>query len=160
MTETVLSLGSNIGNRRENLVSALVGLSDFSHIVGVSKIYETPPVGYLDQRNFLNAAIFAETDVPPMELLKLCKSLEKRIGRIPTFKNGPRTIDIDIVFYGGEAISFDELEIPHPRWRERDFVITPLMDLLDFGFFSSDRFAGVASVLSRCSRMYAPFSYF
>lgn len=160
MIEIVLALGSNVGNRRENLVSALAGVSDFSRIVGVSKIYETPPVGYSEQRSFLNAAIFAETDVAPMELLRLCKALENRLGRIPSFKNGPRAIDIDIIFYGGETLSLDELEIPHPRWSERDFVITPLIDLLDSGLFSSGRLAGVAPLLSRHSRMFAPYSCF
>ena len=108
-TKIILSLGSNMGNRRENLVKALSMLEEFCAFSAKSRIYSTPPVGYEDQRDFLNAAVFGETLVEPMELLRQCKRLERELGREENFANGPRPIDIDIIFYGRESISNAEL---------------------------------------------------
>ena len=89
-TKIILSLGSNMGNRRENLVKALSMLEEFCAFSAKSRIYSTPPVGYEDQRDFLNAAVFGETLVEPMELLRQCKRLERELGREENFANGPR----------------------------------------------------------------------
>ncbi len=136
MAEIVLALGTNVGDRLQNLSQALRGVSKFANVKAVSKIYETIPVGFLEQADFLNAALYAETEESPHKLLELCKNLEREIGRVPTFKDGPRVVDIDIIFYNAQKISSENLEIPHPRWSERDFVVTPLLDLREQGAFA------------------------
>ncbi len=158
--KVVLALGSNLGNRRENLAAALGMIGDFCRVVSCSRIYQTPPVGYAEQRDFLNAALAAETDCDPLELLALCKALESKIGRRATFRNGPRAIDIDIIFYGDLSFEEEGLTLPHPRWSERDFVKTPLIDLLESGALASGFPAGVREILERTARAFAPYSAF
>ena len=160
MVYVVLALGSNVGNRREFLVRAVSELDDIARVVAKSKIYETAPWGYSQQRYFLNAAIGIETACGPLELLDYCKDVERRMGRVKTIENGPREIDLDIIFYGGESYSDEDLCIPHKRWRERDFVVTPLLDLLDAGFFDSGFFSEQKKLLKTMSRLYPPFSAF
>ncbi len=159
-TKIVLALGSNVGNRRENIVEAVSKLGEFCSFSAKSRIYQTPPVGYADQRDFLNAAVFGETFVEPLELLAQCKRLERELGREPTFRNGPRAVDIDIIFYGGESVDSEELTIPHPRWRERDFVKTPLVDLLEAGAFDSPEFSDLKSEISDFAKIFEPFGAF
>lgn len=154
----VLALGSNVGNRRENLSRALAEIENFARILSRSKIYETAPVGFADQRDFLNAAVLCETQFEPLELLEFCKSAEARIGRTKTFANGPREIDIDIIFYEGRTHSDGLLEIPHPRWSERDFVLAPLADIFDS--FETDFCCDVAGVLANAPKKYQPFAEF
>ena len=158
--KTVLALGSNVGNRRENLVRAVAEIGNFANVIARSHIYETEPSGYADQRDFLNAALLCETVFEPLELLEFCKKTESKLGRIPTFPNGPREIDIDIIFYEGARISSDVLEIPHPRWRERDFVLSPLFDILDSTAASFDFCDALADVLGNAQKKYTPFSSF
>ena len=160
MNYAVLALGSNVGNRREFLVRAISALDDIARVVAKSKIYETAPWGYAQQRNFLNAAIGIETVCAPLELLEYCKLVERRLGRVKTFENGPREVDLDIIFYGGESYCDDNLCIPHKRWRERDFVVTPLLDLLDSGFFDDEVFVEYKKILKTMSRLCSPFSAF
>ena len=154
MKKVFIAIGSNIGNRRENLVRAAVLLEDFIDIRGKSRVYETKPVGYADQRDFLNAALFGFTDLDPFELLNQCKRVEAQLGRKQKpFKDAPREADIDIIFYDNAEINDEALTIPHPRWQERDFVITPLLDLLDAGAFDSDTLADFKSILlKRCRK--------
>lgn len=160
MKKAILALGSNIGNRREYLVRAITELEDAAHVFARSKIYETKPWGFLDQRDFLNAAVAVETDCAPLELLEFCKHIERKLGRVSTVKNGPRQIDIDIIFFGSGSFSDPTLTIPHPRWSERGFVISPLLDLLDTGVFADESFCVFADILKSLERMRAPFSAF
>ena len=93
-------------------------------------------------------------------MLRQCKRLERELGREENFANGPRPIDIDIIFYGRESISNAELTVPHPRWRERDFVKTPLLDLLACGAFDCEEFSDLKAEISEFSKMFAPFGAF
>ncbi|HLH61956.1 MAG TPA: GTP cyclohydrolase MptA [Ktedonobacteraceae bacterium] len=129
-THTVyLALGSNIGDRRGNLAAALQRLREVVEITAISSIYETEPVGYLDQPRFFNIVIAGKTSLSAPELLKYAKDIEVAIGRQPSFRNGPRPIDIDIIFYDDLHITEGNLTIPHPRMAERAFVLVPLAEI-------------------------------
>jgi 2-amino-4-hydroxy-6-hydroxymethyldihydropteridine diphosphokinase len=124
-----LGLGSNLGERRAYLLAAAAALPPPVKVLRASSIYETEPWGYRDQPSFLNQVIEAETDLPPLELLAHLKQIEANLGRQPTFRYGPRLIDLDILFYGDQAIDLPGLTIPHPRLAERAFVLAPLAEL-------------------------------
>ena len=129
MVEVFLGLGSNLGDREENLREALRRLAGGVQIDAVSSFYDTDPVGYLDQRAFLNAVCSGQTELTPEDLLALAKSVEAEMGRQPTFRDGPRLIDVDILAYGNEVAITDDLAIPHPRMAERAFVLVPLSEI-------------------------------
>lgn len=130
MVETIyLSLGTNLGRRSANLRAALASLSPEIKIRKVSPVYETEPWGFRDQPAFLNQVVEAETELSPHEVLVLVKRLETLLGREPTFRYGPRVIDIDVLFYGDQVFETVDLFIPHPRLAERAFVLVPLADL-------------------------------
>lgn len=125
-----MGLGSNLGDRLHNLNQAMVLLVTRQvKITGVSQVYETEPVGYLDQPRFLNAVCRAETSLAPLELLAQTQSVEGDIGRVPSFPNAPRLIDIDILFYGEEVVKTPRLVIPHAGLHERAFVLVPLANI-------------------------------
>jgi len=124
-----LALGSNIGDRYSNLVAALKRMRDVVEIRAVSSIYETEPVGYLDQPRFYNIVCSGTTVLPAPELLKYAKEIERALGRQPSFPNGPRLIDIDIIFYDDLCMARGDLTIPHPRMAERPFVLVPLVEI-------------------------------
>jgi 2-amino-4-hydroxy-6-hydroxymethyldihydropteridine diphosphokinase len=125
-----LSLGSNLGDREANLRDAIVALeADGVHVLRVSPIYETEPVDYLDQAWFLNLVLEADTVLAPQELLDLIGRIERELGRVRDIPKGPRTLDIDILFYGAGVLQSPELKIPHPRIADRRFVLAPLADL-------------------------------
>ena len=128
-----LGLGSNLGNRLENISNGISMLSEQSHIVvkDCSSIYETEPWGYSNQPDFLNCVIRVRTSHEPIRLLSLVQSIETLAGRQPSFRNGPRSLDIDILFYGDQVISLEspDLQIPHPRILERAFVLVPLLEI-------------------------------
>lgn len=125
-----LGLGSNLGNREENIKKAIQLLMKSNvHVDKVSSLIETEPQGYLDQPKFLNGVVKASTDLSPTELLSTTQSIEKNLGRQTTFRNGPRTIDIDILIYGQEKICTPSLTIPHSRMWEREFVLIPLREI-------------------------------
>ncbi len=124
-----LALGANLGDRLANLKSVYRGLPPKVRLLAESPIYQTAPWGFLDQPDFLNQVIQAETHMAPLELLTYLKLLETQIGRRPTFQNGPRLIDVDILFYDDWVVSYPTLTIPHPRLHERAFVLAPLADL-------------------------------
>ncbi|HEU0002839.1 MAG TPA: GTP cyclohydrolase MptA [Ktedonobacteraceae bacterium] len=124
-----LALGSNLGDRRGNLAAALQRLREVMKIVTISSVYETEPVGYTDQPRFLNLVLRGLTTLTPQELLQAAKQIEKTLGRQDTFRNGPRLIDIDIIFYDDLHIAQDDLTIPHPRMAERAFVLVPLAEI-------------------------------
>jgi 2-amino-4-hydroxy-6-hydroxymethyldihydropteridine diphosphokinase len=124
-------LGSNMGDRAANLKEAIQMLSESQGIslVSYSSIYETDPVGYEDQGEFLNMVIAVDTDRSPHELLETCMSIEQNIGRKREIRWGPRTIDLDILLYNYENMITEDLIIPHPRMKERAFVIVPLAEI-------------------------------
>jgi 2-amino-4-hydroxy-6-hydroxymethyldihydropteridine diphosphokinase len=125
-----LSLGSNVGDRERHLASAIerLGASGLTQL-RVSPIYETEPVGYTAQRWFLNVVVEAAADLFPLQLLARTRKIENVLGRVRGIANGPRTIDIDILFHGNTVMRSATLEIPHPRLHERRFVLAPLADL-------------------------------
>ncbi len=124
-----LSLGSNLGNRSANLQAAQQALPPAVNIQAISPVYETAPWGYSDQPAFLNQAVQAETRLDPYALLAHLKDIEARLGRTPTFRYGPRLIDLDILLYDDLAITSPSIAIPHPRLHERAFVLVPLAAL-------------------------------
>ena len=95
----------------------------------ISPIYETAPVGYTEQPNFLNLCLEIDTELEPKELLKYCLETEQRLHRVRDIRWGPRTLDVDILLYGDKVIEEDDLEVPHPRMSERAFVLIPLNDI-------------------------------
>jgi 2-amino-4-hydroxy-6-hydroxymethyldihydropteridine diphosphokinase len=127
--EIYLALGSNLGDRMSNLASAVEHLSQKVNIKKVSTVYETEPVYYKEQSLYLNAVLSAVTELEPSDLLRFVKSIESDLGRQPSFRNAPRTIDIDILFYGDQVAETAELIIPHPRIAERAFVLVPLAEI-------------------------------
>lgn len=130
MTRVYLSLGSNI-EPRANLEAALEQLDAHPQIrlAGVSPWYETRPWGGIPQANFLNLVCALETSLDPAVLLQATQAIEDRLGRVRTIRNGPRTIDIDILLAGDVTRGTPELRIPHPGLTERDFMLIPLLDL-------------------------------
>ncbi|MCI2790056.1 2-amino-4-hydroxy-6-hydroxymethyldihydropteridine diphosphokinase [Staphylococcus warneri] len=131
MVKAYLGLGSNMGDRAHQLQQAIQIIDRFQHIdvASVSPIYETEPVGYTDQPQFLNLCIEIETTLKPQELLKRCLETEQALHRVRKIRWGPRTLDVDILLYGNEIIEEDNLIIPHPRMVERAFVLIPLNDI-------------------------------
>jgi len=131
MNHTIyLALGTNVGDRLHNLEVARQMLQIRVRLTRQSPIYETAPWGYLDQDNFLNQVIEALTNDPPVDLFNFVKSIENEMGRVKIIQDGPRLIDIDILFYDDLIYNSDILEIPHPRMRGRSFVLVPLADLI------------------------------
>ncbi len=129
MSIIYIALGTNLGDRSANLRSAINSLAPDLRILRESTIYETPPWGYEDQPAFLNMVIEAETDLAPRTLLEFLKRKEEELGRVKNFRNGPRLIDLDILFYDDLVLEEEKLSIPHPRLHERTFVLVPLADL-------------------------------
>ena len=127
-----VALGSNLGDRLGYLQAAVQQLSknDDLWIKKMSSVYETEPVGYTDQGAFLNAVIKVESQMAPERFLSLLLDIENQLGRKRTFRNAPRTIDLDLLFAGDQVIEREPtLIIPHPRMHERAFVLTPLVEI-------------------------------
>ena len=124
-----IALGTNMGQRAANLRAALSSLSPQVKVRRVSPVYETEPWGYQDQPAFFNQVVEAETRLSPQELLDLLKGIETRLGRQPTFPNGPRLIDLDLLLYDDLVFQAENLEVPHPGLATRAFVLVPLADL-------------------------------
>ena len=136
----VLSLGSNLEPRREHLAKALAAVGSFpgTRLVAASEIEETEPVDVPDEfreLKFLNQVVIFETNLDPFDFSRRMHAIEDDLGRVRTIRNGPRTIDIDLVDFGGQVIDTPELTLPHPRAPLRDFVVRPLAELgvLDIG---------------------------
>ena len=129
--KAVLGLGTNMGDRLENLENALNSLELLPKTKPIKKsaVYETEPWGYTEQARFLNCVCLIETELSPNALLGACLGIEAALGRVRQFKNGPRIIDIDLLLYEGESIKTSELTVPHPFILQRDFVLVPLHDL-------------------------------
>ena len=130
MKKTVyLSLGSNVGDRRTNLQTALARLADLGELKAVSSFYETEPVDVAAQPWFLNCAVALETEMMPRRLLTRLQAIEQAMGRRRFQPKGPRTIDIDILLFGNSVVETGELTIPHPALHERRFVLEPLSEI-------------------------------
>lgn len=129
MAVVYLGLGSNIGDREANIAEAVDRLKVKVSIEQVSSLYETEPVGYENQPDFLNAVCRGATDLAPHGLLAFVKQVEKDLGRTPTVRYGPRSIDVDILFYDDVVMHTPDLTIPHPRLHKRAFVLVPLTEI-------------------------------
>ncbi len=133
MVTCYLGIGSNLGNRKQNIRLALQEISalEQTKIVKFSKIIETRPQGGpASQGKFLNAALKIKTNFTPIKLLNKLKAIEKKLGRTKAVRYGPRIIDLDILFYSDKIINRKELKVPHPKLFERDFVIRPLSEII------------------------------
>ncbi len=134
MRTAYLGLGGNLGDRERTLRDAIKELASVGEVVTVSSLYETDPVGYADQPAFLNACVALQTELSPESLLDTLKGMEARAGRVESFRNAPRPLDIDILLYmdDGEehvVMELERLTIPHPRLHERGFVLVPLGEI-------------------------------
>lgn len=125
-----LGLGSNLGDRYANLRSAVEQLTAPDlRLLRLSGLYETEPIGLRDQAWFLNQVAEFETDLMPLQLLRRAQKVERALGRRRTVRNGPRTLDVDILLFGSAVVDCDDLTVPHPRYHERRFVLAPLAEL-------------------------------
>lgn len=135
MTVAAIALGSNLdspaGDRGANLWLAVEHLKSLGHVAAVSSFYDTAPVGYLDQRRFLNAAALLETEITALDLLHRLLAIEKLMGRdrSTTVAKGPRVVDLDLILFGDLILQTPELTLPHPAMRERRFVLEPLAEI-------------------------------
>lgn len=129
MPTVFIGLGSNLGQREENLGAARQLLASHVWLLQASALYETAPWGYADQPAFLNQVLRVETTLQPSRLLRLVKHIERKLGREKTFHYGPRVIDIDILFYDDLILQTKRLQIPHPHLHERAFVLVPLAEI-------------------------------
>ena len=125
----VIALGANIGNPRENLDLALALLREATDLQMVSSYYTTTPVGGQEQPDYINAVCIIESELPAMDLLSLLHGIEKSLGRERVEHWGPRTIDLDLIQYGGLLSKAEELMLPHPRAHERSFVLQPWFEI-------------------------------
>jgi 2-amino-4-hydroxy-6-hydroxymethyldihydropteridine diphosphokinase len=125
----VLGLGSNLGDRAAFLRAALAGLAPVYQLERVSSIYETAPQLVAEQPFYYNLVSGGRTWLAPLDLLHFLKDLEQRLGRTPSYRYGPREIDLDVLLYGDQIIATPELTVPHPRMAERAFVLAPLAEI-------------------------------
>lgn len=133
--EYVLSMGTNIGDRKQNIEKALESINSipYTDVIKCSKIYETEPVGYARQDDFYNVALLVKSDFEPHEMLGICLGIEAGFGRKRGIKNGPRVLDIDLILAENQKIASKNLEVPHPRYNERRFVLEPMLDIFPNG---------------------------
>ena len=131
MNVAYLSIGSNIGDRLHHLTEAVraLHLHEGLIVTSVSSIYETAPVGFTDQADFLNMVVCVETGSEVQEILGICQEIEHELGRIRDIRWGPRTVDLDILLYNNDNIKTENLIVPHPRMHERAFVLIPLLEI-------------------------------
>ncbi len=129
--EVFIGVGSNLGDREKNITQALKFLQDTPGVTieKVSSVIETEPQGGPPQSKYLNRVIKIKTTCSPQELLRVLQNIENRLGRVRKERFGPRTIDLDILLYGERTVNEPNLKIPHPRMWERDFVLTPLLEI-------------------------------
>ena len=137
-----LGIGTNIGDRLQNLIDTVEALRllPLTKVVEVSNVYETEPVGFAKQSDFLNIVVSVSTELTAHNLLGAALGIEAGMGRVRTIKNGPRIIDVDLLMYGIEEYKTKTLMLPHPRMLERNFVLKPLLDL-DFekSYYSKEK---------------------
>lgn len=126
-----LGIGTNIGDRLKNLINTVnaIRLLPLTKVLEVSNVYETEPVGYDNQNDFLNIVVSVSTELTAENLLGAALGIEAGMGRVRDIKNGPRIIDVDLLMYGDDEYNKKTLVLPHPRMLERNFVLNPLLDL-------------------------------
>lgn len=151
-TLAYIGLGSNLGDRRQYLIQAVHRLhgDESVQVMHCSSIYETAPVGLAEQPYFLNMVISIRTNLQPVRLLRLLLDTERSLGRVRDVRWGPRTIDLDLLLFGGQTLRTEELELPHPRLKERAFVLVPLMEILQ----PDEELPEAAAIRSACDAMY------
>lgn len=145
----ILSLGSNLGRREETILQAIHRLETTPNLIieAVSSLYETSPLGISTDKLFINAVCEGRTALPPRDLLAICLALEKDFGRVRSYRTMDRTLDIDIAVFGDLLVRESDLVLPHPRLRERLFVLVPLAEIHP-GFCIPPDGATVESVLA------------
>lgn len=126
-----VGLGSNLDNPRQQLALAILALKQSPNleVVRCSSFYETAPVGGPPQPDFINAVVELKTSLSPEALLDLLQMIEQQQGRVRTVKNGPRTLDLDLLLFGQVVMQTERLTLPHPRYHEREFVLKPLQEI-------------------------------
>lgn len=131
MVRTYISIGANEGSPLENIKKALEEIRSLkkTELLRVAPLYLTEPVGYEDQEWFHNTVAEIDTELKPIELLRELQRIENSLGRVRTIRWGPRPLDLDIIMYGNERVNEPDLQVPHPRFEERAFVLAPLKDL-------------------------------
>ena len=129
MATAYIGLGSNLGDRMTTLQTAVQRLESLGRVAEVSSLYQTEPVGYLEQPPFLNAVVALETVLAPIDLLHALLGIERDLGRMRTFRNAPRTVDLDLLLVDNVILDTTELTLPHPRLHERAFVLVPLAEV-------------------------------
>lgn len=129
MARAAVALGSNLGDRRGILRQAVAALAGYGHVLGVSSLYETAPVGGPEQGPYLNAVAVLETERDAFGLMEALLAIEHDFGRERIERWGPRTIDLDLILYDAEVVEAEGLSVPHPRYRERRFVLEPLLEV-------------------------------
>lgn len=124
----VIGIGGNIGDvaRRFERLLVFFRRDPFVGVLSASPLLKNPPFGFTEQKDFLNGVLLVETSLQPRALMRHLLQVERRFGRVRTFANAPRTLDLDILFYERRRIRYPDLDIPHPHWRERDSVVIPL----------------------------------
>lgn len=134
--EYIISMGTNIGDRKKNIENAVEAINNipYTDVLKASSIYETEPVGYARQDNFYNAVLHIKSKFDPHEMLGICLGIESGFGRVRTIKCGPRILDLDIIFADNLKIDTGNLTVPHPRFHERRFVLEPMLELFPDGY--------------------------
>lgn len=151
MATTVIALGSNLNNPAEQIIHALHIIRTLPKIQNVrsSSLYRTAPVGYTDQPDFINAVAVAETDYTPKELLAALQNIEQQFGRTRSFRNAPRTLDLDIIDFSETILNSADLQLPHPRAYQRSFVIYPLLEIAPNYLINGRTVTNIAAELSK-----------
>jgi 2-amino-4-hydroxy-6-hydroxymethyldihydropteridine diphosphokinase len=129
MATAFVALGANLGDRLATVRTAIDGLGRLGIVRARSSVYETEPVGYAGQPAYLNAVVRLDTELDPMALLRGLLAIEQEFGRVRTFPNAPRTLDLDLLLYDDLVLDEEQLTVPHPRMSERAFVLVPLHEI-------------------------------
>lgn len=150
MIRAFVALGSNVEPRLKYLTSAVDELQDLGTVLKIAPLYRSRAYGVEDQPDFLNSACILNTNILPLDFLKALKDIEKKLGRRKTFRWGPREIDLDIILFGDQVLNTEELIIPHPGFKERRFVLLPLVQM-DANFIPPAESRSLKEILHDCS---------
>ena len=131
-TSYYIALGTNVGDYRNNFSKAVFELNKIGNVSKIANIYKSKPYGYLKQNFFYNTIVYLKSEILPNELIKKIRLIEKKLQKNKRIINGPRKIDLDIIFWDQKKFKNNNLIIPHPRAKERDFVLFPLLDIAPF----------------------------
>ena len=131
-TSYYIALGTNVGNYKSNFSNAITELNKIGNIYKIANIYKSKPYGYLKQNYFYNSMVCFKSEMLPSELIKKIYLIERKLHKNKRIVNGPRRIDLDIIFWDKKIFKNNHLTIPHPRAKDRDFVLFPLLDLAPF----------------------------